>query len=177
MASRTTALRVVGVAFCLLALPMSTVVAAQNRPRPAVEVAAGWVGFADDGIVSEGLIGGAARFYLLPRVSIGPELVYIGGTGHNHLIVTGNVTWDLFASSGGRAYRTTPFLVVGGGLFQTRESLFTGSFTSSEGAFTAGGGVRTAISDRVTAGIEARAGWETHLRISGLVGVQLGGGQ
>ena len=177
MASRLIALRVVGVAFCLFALPMCTVVTAQNRLRPAVEFAAGWVGFADDGIVSEGLIGGAARFYLLPRISIGPELVYIAGTGHSHLIVTGNVTWDLFAPSGGRASRTTPFLVVGGGLFQTRESLFTGSFTSSEGAFTAGGGVRTAISDRVTAGIEARAGWETHLRISGLVGVQLGGGQ
>ena len=69
------------------------------------------VGFADDGIVSEGLIGGAARFYLRPRISIGPELVYIGGTGHSHLIVTGNVTWDLFAPSGGRASRTTPFLV------------------------------------------------------------------
>lgn len=176
MASRSTALRVVCVVFCLFALPLSTVTA-QNRPRSAAEFAAGWVGFADDGIVSEGLIGGAARFYLRPRISIGPELVYIGGTGHSHLIVTGNVTWDLFAPSGGRAYRTTPFLVVGGGLFQTRESLFTGSFTSSEGAFTAGGGVRTAISDRVTAGIEARAGWETHLRISGLVGVQLGGGQ
>jgi hypothetical protein len=142
-----------------------------------VEFAAGWVGFADDGIVSEGLIGGAGRFSLLPRISIGPELVYIAGTGHSHLIVTGNVTWDLIAPTGGRPYRTTPFLVVGGGLFQTRESLFTGSFTSSEGAFTAGGGVRTAISDRFTAAIEARAGWETHLRISGLVGVQLGGGQ
>ena len=48
-------------AFVLLAAPMAHLAAAQDRPRPAVELAAGWVGFADDGIVSEGLVGGGAR--------------------------------------------------------------------------------------------------------------------
>jgi len=33
-----------------LAAPMSAVVAAQNRPGPSVDLAAGWVGFADDGL-------------------------------------------------------------------------------------------------------------------------------
>jgi hypothetical protein len=159
----------------LVATPMADSAFAQGRPAPVVEVGAGWVGFADDGIVSEGLFGGAARFYVTPRVSVGPEIAYIGGSNHSHLVLTGNVTWDLFAPAGGRAPRITPFLVAGGGLFQTRESFPRGSFTSSEGAFTAGGGVRAAASDRVTLGVDVRMGWETHIRVNGFVGVRLGG--
>jgi hypothetical protein len=146
---------------------------AQGRPAPVVEVGAGWVGFADDGIVSEGLFGGAARFYLTPRVSVGPEIAYIGGSNHSHLMLTGNVTWDLFAPAGAGGPRVTPFFVAGGGMFQTRESFPRGTFTSTEGAFTGGGGVRVAASDRVTAGVDVRIGWETHIRVNGFVGVSL----
>jgi hypothetical protein len=53
----------------LLALPMADLAAAQDRPGLAAEFAAGWVGFTDDGIVSESLVGGAARWYLLPRIT------------------------------------------------------------------------------------------------------------
>lgn len=35
-------------------------------------------------------------------------------------------------------------------------------------------GVRALIGDRVTLGLEMRAGWEPHIRINGVVGVQLG---
>jgi hypothetical protein len=166
--------RVAIFAFVLLAAPMAHLAAAQDRPGPAVEIAAGWVGFADDGIVSEGLVGGAVRWYLLPRLSIGPELVYINGTNHSHLVVTGSMTWDVLAPTNGRPRRVTPFLVAGGGVFQTREHLFNGPYTSREGAFTAGGGVRALVADRVTAGFDMRVGWEAHIRINGLIGVQLG---
>jgi hypothetical protein len=149
-------------------------VGAQERPGPAVEFNAGWVGFADDGVVNEALLGGAARFYFLPRVSVGPEIAYIEGTHHSHLMLTGNVTWDLLAPINGRPRRVSPFLVAGGGLFQTREHFATGPYTSGEGAFTAGGGVRTSLGKRVIAGVDARVGWELHLRISGLLGFQLG---
>lgn len=44
--------------FALLAAPMADLATAQDRPGPAAEFAAGWVGFADDGIVSESLVGG-----------------------------------------------------------------------------------------------------------------------
>jgi hypothetical protein len=161
-------------AFVLLAAPMAHLAAAQNRPGPAVELGAGWVGFADDGIVSEGLVAGAARWYLLPRVSLGPELVYIHGAQHSHLVVTGNVTWDVLAQTNRRPRQVTPFLVAGGGVFQTREQFLNGTFTSSEGAFTAGGGVRALVGDRVTVALEMRLGWETHIRINGLVGLHLG---
>lgn len=161
-------------AFVLLAAPMAHPAAAQDRPAPAVELAAGWVGFADDGIVSEGLVAGGARLYLFPRVSVGPELVYIDGPNHSHLVVTGNVTWDVLAPTNRRPHRITPFVVAGGGVFQTREHLFNGTYTSREGAFTAGGGVRAFVGDRVTVGLEMRVGWEPHVRINGLVGLQLG---
>ena len=59
-------------------------------------------------------------------------------------------------------------------MFQTRESFAAEDFTNTEGAFTVGGGVRTAVGDRVTVGVDARLGWEAHFRINVLVGVRLG---
>ena len=97
-------------------------------------------------------------------------MAYLSGNNHSHLIVTGNVTWDLFAQRS-----VTPFVVAGGGLFQTRESFVVGTFTSSEGAFTAGGGVKAAVGRNVSVGIDARIGWETHLRVGGLVEWRLTG--
>ena len=160
--------------FALLAVPMADLAPAQDQPGLAVELAAGSVGFADDGIVYETLIGGAARFYLLPRISVGPEVASIHGPNHSHLMVTGNVTCDLLSPMNGRPRQVTPFVVTGGGLFQTREHFFNGTFTSREGAFTAGGGVRAHVGDRVTIGVEARLGWELHFRINGLVALALG---
>jgi hypothetical protein len=148
---------------------------AQQRPTPVAEVAAGALLFADDGVVTEGFLGGTARVYVLPRVSIGPEIAYVAGNNHSHLTLTGNVTFDFVRPIAGQPRRITPFAVVGGGLFQTRERfLNTGTFTSSEGAFTAGIGVRTMIGDRVMVGAEARLGWEPHVRLNGMVGVRLG---
>jgi len=151
----------------LLSLPIAA--AAQGRPSSAAEFAAGWVGFVDDGIASETMAGGAFRWYPLRHIAIGPEVIYINGDNHSHLMLTGNVTFDVLAD---RA--VTPFIVVGGGLFQTHESFPTGGFTSNEGAFTLGGGVRVSAGDRVTIGFDARIEWETHLRLNGTLGVRLG---
>ena len=147
---------------------------AQERRGPSVEFKAGWIGFADDGIVNEGLVGGEARFQLLPRVSVGPEIGYIRGHNHSHLVLTGNVTFDFLRPLDGRPRAMTPFFVVGGGMFQTRDRFFGEPFTSTEGAFTVGGGARARVSDRVTIGAEARVGWELHFRLNGTVGLRLG---
>jgi hypothetical protein len=148
---------------------------AQEKPSPAVELAAGALLFADDGIATEGFVGGTGRVYLTPRVSVGPEISYISGNNHSHLMLTGNVTFDLVHPAGGQPRRVTPFVTLGAGLFRTRE-LFPGNetFTSTEGAFTAGGGVRTLIGRRLFVGAEARIGWELHIRLNALVGVQVG---
>ena len=90
-------------------------------------------------------------------------------------MLTGNVTFDLIRpATRGRPRAVTPFVVAGGGLFQTRSSFAIEDFTSSEGAFTAGGGVRGHIGDRVIVGGEARIGWELHIRANAFVGVRLG---
>ena len=156
----------------LLAPPFVGSAAAQERPGPALEFSAGWVGFADDGVVSEAMVGGAARWYLTPRLGVGPEFLYINGSNHSHLVLTGNVTFDILPET---ESRVIPFVVAGAGMFQTRETfLVGGDFNATEGAFTAGGGVRALVSDRVTVGIDARIGWELHVRVNGFVGVRLG---
>lgn len=160
-------------AFAFLILLAGTA-AAQEHPPPAIEIGAGWMGFADDGIVSESFVEGTSRWYVSPRISIGPEVVYVNGSNHSHLIATGNVTFDLLSPANGRPRPVTPFLVAGGGLFHTRETFSSGEFTSTEGAFTAGGGVRASAGDRVVIGIDARVGWELHLRVNGFVGLRLG---
>ena len=169
--------RVIPVAIVLLTLINISHVrpaAAQERPRPAAELALGALMFADDGVVNEGFAGGAARFYLSPRVALGPEVAFINAEHHSHQMLTGNVTFDLIAPANGQPRPITPFLVVGGGLFRTREAFFSGPFASSDPAFTAGGGVRASAGKYVFAGAEARIGWELHIRVNGLVGVRFG---
>lgn len=147
---------------------------AEERPAAAGEFAAGAILFADDGVVSEGFVGGAARFYLRPRISVGPEITFVSGNNHSHLMLTGNVTFDLLGPPRGAPPPVTPFVVVGGGFFQTRESFPSGTFTSADGAFTAGGGVRALAGRRLIVGAEARVGWELHIRVNGFIGVRLG---
>src|SRR5262245_55306640 len=108
--------------------------AAQERQAAAVELAAGWIGFPDEGeLVHEGVVGGAGRWYLSRRVSVGPELTYIQGDEHSHVVLTGNVTFDLLSPPPTGKRRVTPFIVTGGGLFQTRETFFGSNFTHNEG--------------------------------------------
>jgi hypothetical protein len=170
---RRTVLRLTAVALAMIVptLPAS----AQDRPAPALDLGSGWVGFADDGIVSEWPIAMAARWYLTPRISIGPEVTFIAAGSHSHQIVTGNLTVDVLAPRNG-APRITPFILVGGGLFRTREGFANRPpFSATEGAFTVGGGVRVPLNDRIGAGIDARLGWEPHLRVTGFISVALAG--
>jgi hypothetical protein len=137
----------------------------------AIEGTGGYVGFADDGIVGHSLIGAAARWYVLPRISIGPEIQFMAGEGdHSDLMVTGNVTVDPIERRAG--HPAIPYLVVGGGLFQTRDTFRGDTFTSSEGGFTAGGGVRVFLGDSFYVAPEFRGGWEPHFRLSVSVGYQ-----
>jgi hypothetical protein len=156
-------------AVAFLMAPLAGVAAAQDS-RAAIEFSAGGLMFPDDGVVTEGMAGGSARFYLLPRMAVGPELVFVQGSNHSHTMLTGNLTFDFWGPVAGRQPRVTPFLVVGGGMFQTRDQTPRGGFTSYDGAFTAGGGVRALAGDRLTVGAEARIGWELHLRVNGFVG-------
>ena len=80
------------ITFAVIRALLSSSASAQEHQGPVTELAAGALSFADDSIVTEGLVGAAARFYILPRVSLGPEIAYIRGENHSHLMLTGNVT-------------------------------------------------------------------------------------
>ena len=156
--------------FALLASPPAETAAAQEPPRPAVELVAGVLVFPDDGTVRESMAGGSARFHLSPRIAIGPEITFVQGSRHTHVIATGNLTFDVIGAAGAQEPPVTPFLVVGGGWYHSRDEFPSGSFNSNEGAFTAGGGVRARLGERLSIGAEVRIGWELHVRANGLVG-------
>lgn len=149
-------------AFAVLILALAQSAAAQERHKGAVEGVGGWAGFVDDAMIDHGIVGASAKWNVSPRLSVGPEIVYMIGPGDDRdLFLTGNVTLDVFTSR-----PVTPFFVVGGGLFRHSDTVGFGSFSSTEGAFTAGGGVRFAIGDRFYLAPEARLGWELHTRLS-----------
>ena len=102
MPLNTTSFRLAIAILALMTGPLTVVAGAQGRPALAAQIAIGWVGFADDGVVSEFLAGGEARWYLGPRIAVGPEVAYIGGDNHSHFVVTGNLTFDLRAPIDGR---------------------------------------------------------------------------
>lgn len=143
-------------------------------PRTMLEGTAGWAGFVDDAMIHHTLIGAAWRGYVTRRISLGPEVQFMAGPGSDRdLILTGNVMVDLLARTPDRPRRTTPFVVLGGGLFRHSQRFPVGTFTSTEGALTLGVGLRTWVSDRVYVGADARLGWEPHLRVAALAGVAL----
>lgn len=142
---------------------------AQERPSFLAELSGGWIGFPDDGLVNETLVGGALGWYVWPRLAMGPEVGVLQGNNHRHVLLTGRLTVDL--AKVGRT--VVPYVVVAGGLSQTHYQHPDASVTTRDGVFTAGAGVRAAVGRRVNVGLEARAGWESHVRVTGLVGVKL----
>jgi hypothetical protein len=143
-------------------------------PAPALELTAGYAGFVDDALLGHRVVGLALRGHLSPRISVGPEVVYMAGTGdHRDLFLTANVTFDLLSPRIGRAGRVTPFLVAGGGLMRSSDRFGSVSFSSTEGAVTGGGGMRAWVTPRVYVASEFRVGWELHFRVTGTVGVAL----
>jgi hypothetical protein len=150
---------------------------AQSAPPhggPYLELFAGHAGFADDATIEHSVVGGAARFYVTPRISVGPEITYMRGPDADRdWYFLGNLTWDILHPSAGRPPRVSPFLIVGGGFFTHSDRVGTGTFTSSEGAFAAGGGARVHITRRVYAMGDFRIGWELHYRVTGGIGVSM----
>jgi hypothetical protein len=143
-------------------------------PLAAVEFTAGYAAFVDDGAIDHGVLGAALRVPLTPRLSIGPEFVYMRGPGEDRdLFLTGNLTFDLLGPRSGQSRRVTPFLVVGGGFSQFSNGFNGSTYSSYEGAVTGGGGVRVWVTPRVYVASELRIGWEPHMRITGTVGIAL----
>ena len=143
-----------------------------QAPRSiAIEGTVGWAGFVDDATKHHAVYGAGVRVSLMPRVSVGPEVAYmVGPDGARDLFVLGSMWIDLLSPAAGRP--VAPYVVFGGGYMGHRDELGRGPFGwTHEGSFTAGGGARVQVTDRVHAGGDVRIGWELHLRTTAHVGV------
>ena len=158
-------------AFGVAASPAS---AQGGSPAWRVEGHLGHAAFIDEEPIDHFVSGGAARYQLSPRVSIGPEVIHMVGPGDDRdLFLTGNAWFDLLGPSAGKPRRATPYLVAGAGLMRHQDEFFR-DFTSTEFAVTGGFGVRVMINDRWYVAPEARLGWEPHTRLSASIGYVFG---
>ena len=170
----TTYARLAGLTLALAAAS-SLPARAQTRPAPVVEVTGGGAGFLDESVLKHGLVGAGARIYLWPRLSVGPELTYMVGPGNDRdLIVTGNLMFDVLAPTATGPRRVTPFLVAGGGVFRHTNRFQSRTYASTAGTFTLGLGVRAWVNRRTFVAMDARLGWEPHVRLAATVGFALG---
>ena len=62
---------------------------------------------------------------------------------------------------------------MGGGFFRHTDRFLTGTYSTTEGAYTAGLGMRTWVNERVFVAGDARIGWEAHFRLAATVGIAL----
>ena len=152
----------------------STEARAQEAGSIAIEGTVGWAGFVDDATIHHGVYGAGARFHLSPRISVGPEFNYmVGPDADRDVFLLGSLWIDLV--SPGAKSPVVPYVAFGGGYMAHRDELGRGPYVwTSEGSFTAGGGARVRVHDRVYVGGDVRLGWELHLRAAGHVGVTWG---
>lgn len=148
-----------------------------NRPAPACETNIGLATFADEDAVEHFQIGAAPRFYLSPRVSVGPEFVYMAGPGEDRdIFFTGNVWFDIVEPGAMGVKRVTPYLVAGVGVMAHRDFLFNEGvrWFHKEVGFSGGIGARIALNDRWYVAPEARLGSELHARLTAVAGYRFG---
>jgi hypothetical protein len=142
-----------------------------QQPGPmAIEGTVGWAGFVDEEIEHHSVFGVSLRVPIGRRLSVGPEILYmIGPQTDRDLFVLGSLWIDLGPSP--RTAPVVPYVVIGGGYMQQSHRFVAGRYVSREGAFTAGGGIRARVTDRLYVGGDVRLGWELHLRAGAHVGV------
>ena len=164
MFTRTSALAAV---LCLsTAVPAS----AQSRGGANVTLNGGYAGFADEGLISHGALGAGLEWQPTAHIAVGPEVLYMIGPGSDRdlfllgVLRVGVLPWHR---------RVSPFITAGLGIMRNSNEFLSGTYSSTEGAYVIGGGVRFAVSPRVFVAPEFTIGWEPHLRTSISVGIRL----
>jgi hypothetical protein len=149
-----------------------TAVHAQTLSLSSVEFVTGRVGFVDEVWDYFTMFGGGVRLRVMPRVALGPEILYLDGAdGSHNLTLTGTGTFDLVAPRTDR--RLVPFIVFGAGLLRQTSIVGRGpgmpgraSYTSSEGTFSGGIGFRIGLSPHWVLAPDIRLGYEPETRLS-----------
>jgi hypothetical protein len=156
---------------CVLGLVGALPAAAQAPSAvPNLTFTGGYAAFVDDGRIDHGAFGAGAEWVVTRHIALGPEVLYMVGPDSDR---------DLFVVAVARigilpfTSPVSPFVTAGAGLLRHSDDIYGQSFSSNEGAFIVGGGVRIAASPRVFIAPEFTLGWEPHMRVSVNVGVSL----
>jgi hypothetical protein len=115
---------------------------------------AGAITFADDGAVTEAVVGGGVRFHFSRRWSVEPEFLYAVKRNDHSSILWGNIAFDFRQ----RDKKIVPYWYGGPGLVHHTSSFGNFSFSTTEAAFGTGAGVRFLLSDRVFVAPQFRLG-------------------
>jgi hypothetical protein len=158
-------------AFVLLLVLWPGTLAAQESV-PMVDISYGSFGFED---AAEFFVGGAARWYVLPRVSLGPEFLHLRGDRHTHEMFTGNVVMDLTRGRD-QPGAAVPFALIAAGVSHGRGiSMYGAPFRSTTATVMTGVGIRAVFSRRVTISGDLRIGLdELYGRLAGTITLRLG---
>jgi hypothetical protein len=139
---------------------------AQEGPsRLAIDISGGKSAFIDETPIGQTTIGGGVRWQLTPKVSVGPEVVFMNGPNDlREVFITGKLTVDFMPHR-----LVSPYFVADAGAMLQGDRFASGSYWSKEGAASAGGGLRIDVSPRVSIAPEVRIGWEPNVRFGALV--------
>jgi hypothetical protein len=121
-------------------------------PKVEVKATFGASGFGDELSYPHVVAGGAVRFYITRRLSVGPELLYMRRSRDDEdYLFMPSVAYDLTDPT----HKAVPYIIGGVGAFQHR-----GRFGTSSPAWAvdAGGGVKIFLNDRLFVAPEARLG-------------------
>jgi hypothetical protein len=158
--------RYIAFALVLVAAPAAPTTA--QPPSRALEGAYGGAWFVDEQPIHHHVWSGRFGWPITPRISVGPEAAWmIGPDSDRDFSLTGNVVYTF------RDRGVTPYIVGGAGLFRHSEQFNGRPFTSTEGTFTAGAGVRVPIGRGWYLAPDVRVGWELHSRIQLGIGILL----
>lgn len=148
-----------------MVLILPSVSHAQDR-RAAIEGLAGYAAFLDESPIEHFTAGLSWQWRLSPRVTVGPEFVFMRGPGSDRdLFFTGKIVVEAAPAA-----RASLYIVADGGLMLFHSDFLMDSFWVKEGAVSFGSGVRIRLTDRLYISPEVRIGWEPHVRGTIVVG-------
>jgi hypothetical protein len=147
----------------LFLLTLALPVAAEPPRTVEVKGSVGYAGFEDED--NHVHVGGSVRFYLPRRFSLEPEFQYMRASArHSDILLVQNLNWDF------REGRVVPYVTGGVGWMRNSFGQFQPTFTSSEGFFQIGAGVKLRANDRWYVAPEFRLGTELHARATVAIG-------
>jgi hypothetical protein len=151
----------------LLTIVFASASAYAQRGSSDLRGTVGYASFIDESSVDHLFTGMSFRHYLLPRLSLEPELVFLYRDNTDKDVgFQVNIVWDLRKPS-----RVVPYAIGGIGLLHTILRPVEGpAFSTTNKMYNGGFGVKVYINDRWFVAPEARIGFEPIVRFTASAG-------